>query len=88
MENFIKHFVRIAPGRWTCVRPGEFDGPKGRFQVAIGTTLSIGTSFMGMDMAQLLEEQYLKKNGYANPQAFSRPPGSTQDPLRPLPSQE
>ena len=84
METFIRHFVRIGPGIWTCVRPGEFDGPNGRFQVAIGTTLSIGTTFMGMDVAQLLEEQYQKKNGDSRPQASRILQDATHDPTRPL----
>ena len=69
METVIRHFVRIGPGRWTCVRSGEFNGPTGRFQVAIGTTLCAGTTFMGMDMARLLEEQYQKKNRQTHSQA-------------------
>ena len=60
MENFIRLFVRIGPGIWTCVRNGEFEGPNGRIQVALGTTFTRGTSFMGIDLAERLEEQYAK----------------------------
>lgn len=63
MENFIRHFVRIEPGKWTCVRPGEFEGPHGRIQVAVGSTFTIGTSFMGIDLAKWLDEQYEKHEG-------------------------
>ena len=85
MENFIRHFVRIEAGKWTCVRPGEFQGPNGRVQVAIGTTFTIGTTFMGMDLASRLEEEHHKKNGHANPRASQFPRSSTHDPIRPLP---
>jgi hypothetical protein len=60
MENFIKHFVRVGPGIWTCVRNGEFQSPNGRIQVTVGTTFTRGTNFMGMDVAQWLDEQYEK----------------------------
>ena len=60
MENFIRHFVRIAPGIWTCVRNGEFMSPNGRIQVSIGPTFIRGTNFMGMDVAQWLDEQHEK----------------------------
>ena len=60
MEHFIRHFVRIHTGKWTCVRNGEFDGPNGRIQVAIGSTFTRGTVFMGIDLAQWLDEEYEK----------------------------
>ena len=63
MKDFIRHFVRIEPGKWTCVRDGEFQGPNGRIQVTIGSTFAKGTNFMGIDMAELLEEQYEQNNG-------------------------
>ena len=40
MENFIRLFVRIERGKWTCVRDGEFHGPNGRIQVTVGTTFT------------------------------------------------
>jgi hypothetical protein len=61
MENFIRHFVRIESGKWTCVRPGEFTGPDGkRIQVAIGSTFTRGTNFMGVDLAQWLDEEQVE----------------------------
>lgn len=69
MENFIRHFVRIEAGKWTCVRPGEFEGPNGRIQVAIGSTFTRGTSFMGIDLARWLEEEYQKRNGNTSPRS-------------------
>ena len=63
MENFIKHFVRIAPGHWTCVRNGEFDGPNGRIQVTAGSIFTRGTHFMGADLAQWLDEHYERAMG-------------------------
>jgi len=60
MQQFIKHFVRDAPGVWTCVRPASLDLPGGRIQVAAGTTFTLGTKFMGVELAKLLEEHYQK----------------------------
>lgn len=63
MENIIRHFVRIESGKWCCVRPADFHGPHGRIQVTIGSTFTRGSSFMGVDLAQWLEEQYEKHEG-------------------------
>ena len=60
MENFIRYFVRLEPGKWTCVRNGELNGPTGRIQVTVGSTFTRGTNFMGVDLAQWLDEQYEK----------------------------
>lgn len=58
MQNFIKHFVRVSPEMWTCVRDGEYIGPLGRIQVTMGATLTRGTSFMGVDLAAILEQEF------------------------------
>jgi len=60
MQNFIKLFVRVAPGMWICVRDGEFNGPLGRVQVTVGSAFTRGTNFMGVDLAEWLDEQYAK----------------------------
>jgi len=57
MQSFIKHFVRVGAGMWTCVRDGEYYGPQGRIQVTVGTTVTKGTSFMGVDLAAILEQE-------------------------------
>lgn len=57
MQECIKNFVRMAPGVWECVKPVELVVLQGRIQVAPRTRLTVGTSFMGVDLAQLLEEQ-------------------------------
>ena len=58
MEEMMKHFLRIEPGKWTCVRSGEFQSPTGRIQVSVGTTFIRGTLFMGYDLAEALDEFY------------------------------
>ena len=58
MEQFIKHFVRSAPGVWTCVSPASLELPGGRIQVTAGSTFTLGTKFMGVELARLLEEHY------------------------------
>ena len=60
MEKFIKHFVREGRGVWACVEPAEFNLPGGRIQVTPGSRFVHGTRFMGVDLAELLEEQHLK----------------------------
>jgi hypothetical protein len=60
MDKFIKHFVRVEPGMWTCVKSGEYYGPNGRVQVNVGSSFRWGTTFMGFDLARALEDQYEK----------------------------
>jgi hypothetical protein len=60
MEQFAKQFIRETEGSWLCVEPAELQTPSGRIQVAPGTKFTRGTSFMGVDVAMLLEEQYEK----------------------------
>jgi hypothetical protein len=55
MDDFVKHFVRVAPGTWTSLCDGEFTGPNGRIQVTGGSTFRRGTTFMGVDLAAVLE---------------------------------
>jgi hypothetical protein len=57
MEEFIKHFVRERPGVWVCVAPATWEGPP-RVQVTPGTKFTVGTPFMGVDLAQRLEQHY------------------------------
>ena len=58
MHKFIKHFVREAPGVWTCTEPAELLLPQGRIQVTAGTRFTFGSKFMGVELARLLEEQH------------------------------
>jgi hypothetical protein len=57
MDAFIHAFRRAADGSWTCVAPTTFDGLNGRMQVAPGTRLTPGTSFMGVDLARWLDSR-------------------------------
>jgi hypothetical protein len=58
LHQFIKHFVREAPGIWTCIEPADLQLPQGRVQVTAGTRFTRGSTFMGVEVAKLLEEQY------------------------------
>lgn len=58
MREFIKHFVREHHGSWRCVEPTEFKLDGSRIQVAPGTRFTRGTTFMGVDLAARLDEEY------------------------------
>ena len=58
MEHFIKHFRRESGGVWICVSPATLDRPQGRVQVTAGTRFTIGTKFMNVDLARMLDEEY------------------------------
>jgi hypothetical protein len=58
MDEFIKHFRREGPGDWVCIEPATLLLPQGRIQVAPGTRFTIGTKFMNIELARVLEEKY------------------------------
>ena len=58
MEDFVGHFVREPDGCWTCVEQTEWNLPTGRIQFVPGARFAPGTTFMGVDMARLLDEMH------------------------------
>ena len=58
MDQFIKHFRREGAGVWVCVSPATLHLPEGRIQVAEGTRFTLGTMFMNLEIAAMLEAQY------------------------------
>jgi hypothetical protein len=62
MDNFILHFRRLQPGLWECVRAAEYQLSTGRIQVTQGSRFARGTTFMGVDIAKLLDEHYEKES--------------------------
>lgn len=62
MRKFSVHFEREREGVFRCVSPATFLLPNGhKIEVAPNTVLSTGTSFMGVDLAQMLEEHHQKQ---------------------------
>jgi hypothetical protein len=53
-------FYRNEDGSWICIDPVTIDHPNGRIQVAPGTTLSPGTPYMGIDLANWLDRHTTK----------------------------
>jgi hypothetical protein len=68
MDKFIHHFRREGAGVWVCVSPGTLQLPEGRIQVAEGTRFTLGTMFMNVEIAAMLEAQYAK-NQESQPRA-------------------
>ena len=60
-------FYRNQDGSWICIDPVTIEHPKGRVQIASGTTLIPGILYMGIDLANWLDEQIRK---------FASPPAS------------
>jgi len=56
VNSFIKSFARLEDGSWLCIRPAEWDSPWGRIQVTQGARFTPGTTFMGVDLARVLDE--------------------------------
>jgi len=44
---------------WRCVKSGTLNLPEGqKIEVSPGTILTVGSSIMGFDLAQMLEDHY------------------------------
>jgi hypothetical protein len=57
MQRFRTNFVREREGVWRCSTPTTLLLPNGhKIEVAPGTVLTRGTSFMGVEIARLLDE--------------------------------
>lgn len=51
-----KAFRHNPDGSWSCVVPVTLEHPKGRIQVNAGTTFTHGSRFMGIDVAEWLDQ--------------------------------
>jgi hypothetical protein len=58
VADFILCFMRESAGHWTCVKPCEISLAGGRMQVAVGTRFTVGTRFMDVDVADLLDRHH------------------------------
>ena len=62
MRKFSVHFERERDGVYRCMSPATFLLPNGhKIEIAPGTVLSVGTSFMGVDLAEMLEAHHKKR---------------------------
>jgi hypothetical protein len=57
-RNVRDAFWRNEDGSWICIDPITLDHPNGRMQVSPGMTLYPGRTFMGVDLASWLDEQF------------------------------
>jgi hypothetical protein len=62
-QEIAKHFRREGAGVWVCVAPTTLDLPQGRVQAVPGTRFVIGTKYMNVDVARLLDEEYSRQKG-------------------------
>jgi len=57
MRRFRTNFIREQEGVWRCSSPTTLLLPNGhKIEVAPGTVLTRGTSFMGVELARLLDD--------------------------------
>lgn len=62
VEQFIKYFHRETGGVWVCVEPVTLELAQGRVQVSPGARFTIGTKFMNVELARMLDEAYSRLN--------------------------
>ena len=60
MDGFLDAFERQPDGSWVCVRPAEWQSPYGRIQITEGSRFAPGTVFMGVHLAELLDNASVK----------------------------
>jgi hypothetical protein len=63
MHDFIKHFRRESTGAWVCIEAVTLQGPEGQVQVAPGSRFPLGTTFMNLELASLLEAEHQRRKG-------------------------
>jgi hypothetical protein len=78
VRKFLKAFAREDWGTWRCIAPADLNLPSGRVQVTPGTVFTKGTSFMNVDIAELLEAEYQRLHNAAG-ERDSRGGGGDQD---------
>jgi hypothetical protein len=61
MDKFIKHFRREGVGTWVCISPATVELPQGRVQVTTGARFTLGTMFMNIELASMLEAEYQRQ---------------------------
>jgi hypothetical protein len=57
MRDFMKHFKREQDGVWSCITTASI----GSVTIPSGARIKVGTTFDGVDVGQLLEQEYAKK---------------------------
>lgn len=55
VETFIKHFRREGIGTWVCLEAATLELPEERIQVTPGSRFTLGTRFMNIELAAMLE---------------------------------
>jgi hypothetical protein len=80
MQEFIKNFTRDSSGAWICITKAEFKGPNGRIQVAVGSRFTRGTNFMGVDLAEWLDQELRRETASAKARPTSHPASLTDRP--------
>lgn len=55
--SVLEAFRHNPDGSWSCIAPATLDHPKGRIQVTPGSTFTRGKTFMGIDVAEWLDQR-------------------------------
>lgn len=69
----MNRFKREGPGAWICVEPAVLVTPQGRVEITPGTRFTLGTKFMNVDVARLLDEEYARFGPSTRPRVVALP---------------
>jgi hypothetical protein len=75
IEGWIRHFRRDGAGVWVCMESVTLDLPEGRVQVTPGSRFTIGTKFMNLELARILDEAFSRAQPPPLPVLSPSPPG-------------
>jgi hypothetical protein len=56
----LRSFERQPNGMWACARSVKITGPAGEMSIGPGMSFSRGASFMGVNLAEILDNLALK----------------------------
>jgi hypothetical protein len=60
VSDYITCFRRESGGTWICLEPVTIEHPRGRIQIAPGSSFCKGNKFMGVDLAAWLDQQIVE----------------------------
>jgi hypothetical protein len=67
--EFLNRFQRQPNGVWACTKPIKIDGPNGPMIIGQGASFEPGASFMGLDLANELDQMAAKHRSSPKPAA-------------------
>jgi len=76
-NQLMNRFKREGPGAWICVEPAVLVTPQGRVEITPGMRFTLGTKFMNVEIARLLDDEYARFGPSTRPRVVALPDSAT-----------